>query len=132
MENILVVIRKNDLESILDNISDCTSIELNLDSLSKEENENWTKILDKDFQPCGCDTGYYFVLTSLIISTLYLIINYSKILNESLKIFGNILFFVFVMGFMGKIIGIIFSKYRLRNNIENLKRKLDTIKYSHQ
>ena len=120
----MIIDSEQKIDLLLNHKANFDSLELNLSRLSDEENEQWTKILMKDYNPCGCTMGGKFVLSSLAISTIYLVFQFQHLFTEPLKIFGQIILFVFVMGLVGKLLGILMSKLRFRNNVEQLKAKL--------
>ena len=103
------------------------SFELNLPRLNDVDNKLWTEILAKDYSPCGCAMGGKFVLLSLVISTVYLVFQFQNLLVYPLKIFGQIMLFVFVMSLVGKLIGIFMSKIKFRKNMELLRTKLSPV-----
>ena len=120
----LIVDSDHKIDLLLNHNTNIDSFELNLPGQSEEENEQWTKILMKDYNPCGCTMGGKFVLSSLAISTIYLVFQFQNLFTYPLKIFGQIILFVFVMGLVGKLIGIFMSKLKFRNNMEQLRTKL--------
>ena len=120
----LIIESDHTIDLLLNHNANFDSFELNLPGQSDEDNKQWTKILMKDYNPCGCTMGGKFVLSSLAISTIYLVFQFQNLFTEPLKIFGQIILFVFVMGLVGKLLGILFSKLKFRNNVEQLKAKL--------
>ena len=120
----MIIDSEQKIDLLLNHKANFDSLELNLSRLSDEENEQWTKILMKDYNPCGCTMGGKFVLSSLAISTIYLVFQSQNLFTYPLKIFGQIILFVFIMGLAGKLIGIFMSKLKFRNNMEQLRTKL--------
>lgn len=124
MEEKIVITNRLQFNKLCKSFEQVDQVEFNIQSLSSEENLKWTSEINSGINACGCETGHYFVLTSLIISVCYLGFNLNEIYGNLLVYFLKTTGFVFSMGMAGKILGLLAAKYRLRKNIEEIKRKL--------
>ena len=96
------------------------SINFSIDKFTIEENTFWRNKIIKDINPCGCETGAKVSIIVIIFSITYTLI--IKLNNESItsKILLWLVICVLFSAIIGKLFGILFSKWRLKKNLNHL------------
>ena len=93
-------------------------------ALSKEENDKWAALIQKEYKACGCNTGSWFILVSLVFSVTFFLLNMSKVLGD-IKYYSLLLFLLVTgMGLIGKVTGIVAANRKLSILVRILQRRL--------
>lgn len=121
MKNNLIITNNKQLELILTN-SDYEKIEVNLPKLNKDYNNYWTAKIEKVYRACGCKTGFNFMLSGLTISLVLIFLFYNSFAEKPFIYLGKLLLFSVVLSALGKGIGILIAKKRLRQYVEEIKK----------
>jgi len=92
------------------------------------ENFNETKArkyeieLNKFHASCGCNTGNYFLSTSLVLIAIYfLIIGFPEV---NWRLIAEIFSFLFIAALIGKVTGKLLDRKRFNKRVENLYQEL--------
>lgn len=122
----LFVLCKQDLSKLLQLDRRIKIIKLQLPTLSKKENNEYQKNLNRYHNECGCNIGAFLSVLTISAYILILIIQTIKTgvftLGWSSIVF---LFFLFILSAgIGKFIGIMNAKTKFRNIVRDIERKL--------
>jgi len=75
----------------------------------------------RDYFACGCDTGAIYMIVSMAIVVIFILLLYWA--GLPILTFTNVLcsgLFIFLSAGVGKLIGLVLAKHRLRKNIQQL------------
>ena len=92
---------------------------------SEQENKDWELKLTKDYYACGCETGSAFLIVSMIISIVYSIYSFkTDTMNIDLNfIFTQLIVFI-LAAVLGKTIGLVRSKIRMKSNLKKISQSI--------
>ena len=124
MKKELVISRNIDLVELESRVRKYSNIRLEVAHFTKEENEKWTSLIQKEYKACGCNTGSWFILISLLFAAIFFLLNMSKVIAD----IGHYSFMLFLlvigMGVVGKLTGMLAANRKLRIIVHILKRRL--------
>ena len=124
MKKELIISRNIDLLQLQGRGRKYSSIRLEVPHFSTEENEKWAALIQKEYKACGCNTGSWFILVSLVFSVTFFLLNMSKVLGD-IKYYSLLLFLLVTgMGLIGKVTGIVAANRKLSILVRILQRRL--------
>ncbi|CAN5253039.1 hypothetical protein BH09BAC6_BH09BAC6_21680 [soil metagenome] len=94
--------------------------------LSDTENEHWQRLLSKYYYACGCETGTFFLLSSIIAVAVYFTLKQTADSYYPItlgKVLWALLFICTTSG-IGKAAGLAFAKYRFKKTFIALRDSL--------
>jgi uncharacterized integral membrane protein len=109
------------LESKKYNIS---NIAIDLPELTIEKNRLYSKKINKYYFACGCDTGTYFMAGAFLLVLSLFFFNLYFVEMELFKWITYSIIFVILSAIVGKLVGLFFSKIKLRKTIMRLKKEI--------
>ena len=91
------------------------------EELDAIQTQKWIEKIKKDYLACGCDTGALFLILSLLTIIIFFSIKWLKDLPclTSTNVLYSILLLFLAAG-IGKIVGLIIAKHRLKKNLKQL------------
>ncbi|MFQ6083010.1 MAG: hypothetical protein ACE5WD_06595 [Candidatus Aminicenantia bacterium] len=102
-------------------------IKIDVEGLDKSRAKEFEKKINRYFFSCGCETGAIFSFSSILVYILIGMLYFKKtsIFNwQSIK-YG--LLILLTGALLGKIIGLLYAKYKLRITIKKLKSEISKI-----
>jgi len=93
--------------------------------LTQLENQTWQNRIEKHYDACGCEIGSAFVFAGIVISLIFALLNLSLLVASPWQLAGYFLGFLFIMGGIGKIIGLIYAHIKLKHEIMELTNTLN-------
>jgi hypothetical protein len=124
MKKELVITRNIDLIELERKVRRYQRVRLEVPHFTKEENEKWAALIQKEYKACGCNTGSWFILVSILFSAGFFLLNMSEVFSD-LKHYSLLLFLLVVaMGLAGKVTGILAANRKLSILVNILKRRL--------
>ena len=124
MKKELIITRNVDLAELKRRVRRYQIIRLEVPHFSKEENEKWAALIQKEYKACGCNTGSWFILIALVFSAGFFLLNTSKVFNDIMHYALLLLLVVVAMGLIGKLTGILAANRKLSILVDILKRRL--------
>ena len=100
-------------------------LKFSLEKLTDAQNALWHKRITKDINPCGCETGAAAAIVAVLLSVTCVFIFKVKGLVISNTTWMALLLSVILFAILGKVLGIIYARNRLKKNIDQLTRLLN-------
>jgi len=91
---------------------------MQFENLTKEENERLSRKINLSYYSCGCSEGALFLLVGLISYLVYILVTFKGQIYLTNILRGILFLFIFTT--IGKIIGILIGRFRLRYLIKNM------------
>jgi hypothetical protein len=124
MKKELVISRNIDLLELERRARKYHRIRVEVPHFSKEENEKWAALIQKEYKACGCNTGSWFILISLLFSAGFFLLNMSAVLSD-IRHYSFMMFLLVVgMALIGKVAGLLAANRKLSILVHILKRRL--------
>ena len=95
---------------------------LSMPFFDNKENKHYSKIINKNKNACGCNTGGYFLVTSVLIC---IFLSKYKISIFDTQIIQQIIIsiiVIFISSLIGKVIGILYSKQRFNTVLRSINK----------
>jgi hypothetical protein len=124
MNKELIITNTNDLVKLNGIGRKYRSIRLDIPSFTKERNEEWASLIQKEYKACGCSTGSYFIMSAILFAFVFFLFNISTVVNNIRYYLVLLLILVIGMGVFGKLAGLISANRKLNILIDNLKGQL--------
>lgn len=100
------------------------TIILNLAIFDDRRNRYYSRIINKNKNACGCETGTVFMLIAIIMGISWLIIDFT---GFTTRFFYNMLFcilFVGLFSMLGKLTGLLIAKRILKVTLKEIKQNI--------
>lgn len=101
-----------------------SNIVIDLPELTIEENQFYSKRINKYYFACGCDTGTYFMVGAFLLSLMLFFFNLILVEMGLFKWIIYSLILILLSAIVGKLVGLTFSKIKLYKTIKLLKNKI--------
>ena len=120
MENSLVITNKEQLLLLLSN-SGFDRIEVNLPNINKDCNKYWSTKIQKEYNACGCKTGYRFMITGIVTSIFYTVFYFNSFMDSPFSDIVKLFVFIIIMAVLGKFLGLLIAKVKLKRYVDEVK-----------
>ena len=124
MNKELIITNRNDLVKLKGIGRKYRNIRLEVPSFTKEQNEAWASLIQKEYNECGCNTGSYFIMVSILFALVFFLFNMTVVVNNIGHYLVLLLVLVVGMGGIGKLAGILTANKKLNILINSLKKRL--------
>jgi len=95
---------------------------IEVENMDENKARQFENDLNKFYASCGCSTGNYFLITTLVLCAAYLYITGRAISNWTIIIQGC--FILFIAAVLGKFIGKLLDGFKFKKTVEKLSHEL--------
>jgi len=123
--NSITITNPKELEQLRDSSKSVTEFTLAFVELTEKQNLYFQRKLQANYFSCGCELGTYSLIVSILLTPffLYYPLTNGQMLVKEAAIIG--LFLPSTSLLVGKLLGLIFAKYRLSVVIKELQQQIN-------